>query len=128
MIAMTEAPGRPPPAPTLQKDVEFLSFYLMVVVYALFFLWYSWVLFRYRKEIHCKDLITSRNGKVSQTALARLSGLIVASWLTIHMAITDLLDSGIGWACLTYLAGVELYSKWLSHKEGQQPQKPLTEG
>ena len=100
------------------EAIDYLSFFVMMVVYCMFFAWYAFVLFSNRKTIHCVDLITDRSGKVSRTALLNLSGLIVASWTPIHMAITGKIDPTVFGPCLTYLAGVELFSKWLAHKEG----------
>jgi len=100
------------------KDVEFLSFYLLVVVYLLFFLWYGFVLFTHRKTLNCSDLITGRSGKVDRIALGNLSGTIIASFIPVHMAITGKIDATVFWGCLIYLAGIELFSKYLAHKEG----------
>jgi len=109
------------------KDIEFASFYLLVAVYVLFLLWYAFVLFCNRKTLHCSDLITGRSGKVDRIALGNLSGTIIASFIPVHMAVTGKIDSSVFWGCLFYLAGVELFSKYLAHKEGTKlPTDSLT--
>ena len=67
--------------------------------------------------MHCGDLVTNRQDKVSRVALAQLSGIIIASWLPIHIAVTDRLDVGILGVCLGYLAVVEGFNKYFAHKE-----------
>lgn len=92
---------------------------VVLVAYVILFLWFIGILWKNRRTINCADLVTNRHGKLSRVALAQLSGVIVASWLPIHMAITDKIDSMVLLACLSYLGAVEGYSKWLAHKEGQ---------
>jgi len=111
----------PPAGATLQEDMNYGSFFIMFAVYVLFILWYAFVLFRNRKTVHCVDLVTNRQDKVSRVALAQLSGIIIASWIPIHMAITDKLDAAVFGICLSYLAVIEGFNKWLAHKEGRQP-------
>jgi hypothetical protein len=98
--------------------MDYLSFFIMFAAYALFILWYAVVLFWNRKTIHCVDLLTNRQDKISRVALAQLSGIIIASWLPIHMAVTGDLNATVVFACLSYLAAIEAYNKWLAHKEG----------
>ena len=114
----------PPPSSTLQEDMNYGSFFLMFIVYAVFLLWYSFVLWRNRDKIHCVDLVTNRQNKISRVALAQLSGIIIASWVPIHMAITDRLDAGVFGICLSYLAIVEGFSKWIAHKESKKSPDP----
>lgn len=127
MIALAEAP-KPPAveavASTLQEDMTYGSFFIMFIVYGLFLLWYAVVLFTHRKTVKCVDLITNRQDKVSRVALAQLSGIIIASWIPIHMAVTDRLDAAVFGVCLGYLAVVEGFNKWIAHKETSQPKEP----
>lgn len=124
MIAFAEAP-KPPETivSTLQEDMTYGSFFIMFIVYALFLVWYAFVLWSNRKTIKCVDLITNRQDKVSRVALAQLSGIIIASWIPIHMAVTDRLDAAVFGVCLSYLAIVEGFNKWIAHKESQ-PKEP----
>ena len=132
MIAMAQAMNQPiiipPSVSLLQEDMNYGSFFLMFFVYALFIVWYAWVLFANRKIVHCVDLVTNRQGIVSRVALAQLSGIIIASWVPIHIAITDRLDVGILGVCLSYLAIVEGFNKWFAHKEGASKATTSQEG
>lgn len=97
---------------------------VVVFAYALLAIWVAFILVKNRGRIDCADLVTNRQGKLSRVALAQLSGVVVASWIPIHMASAqnEKLDYAVLAVCLAYLAAVEGFSKWLAHKEkgGQQ--------
>lgn len=99
--------------------------YLSVLLaYLAFFAWLVFILWKKRNVLHCEDLITNRQGKVSRVALAQLSGVLIASWVPIHMAINASTDATILGVCLAYLAAIETFSKWIAHKEDVAKQAP----
>jgi hypothetical protein len=96
---------------------SYFPYLSVLLAYCVFFSWLVFILWRKRGVLHCEDLITNRNGKVSRVALAQLSGVLIASWIPIHMAINASTDATILGVCLAYLAAIEGFSKWLAHKE-----------
>ena len=108
----------------LQAYFPYLS---VLLAYLAFFSWLVFILWRKRGVLHCEDLITNRHGKVSRVALAQLSGVLIASWVPIHMAINAATSEGVLAVCLAYLAAIEGFSKWLAHKEEVAKSSPPSE-
>lgn len=96
---------------------EYFPYLSVLLAYCLFFAWIVFILWRKRNVLHCEDLITNRHGKVSRVAIAQLSGVLIASWVPIHLAINGATSEGVLAVCLAYLAAIEGFSKWLAHKE-----------
>ena len=106
---------------------EYFPYLSVLIAYCLFFAWIIFILWRKRGTLHCEDLITNRQGKVSRVALAQLSGVLVASWIPIHLAINGKTEADTIAVCLAYLALVEGFSKWLAHKEEVTKSAPSAE-
>lgn len=72
-----------------------------------------------RSTLHCTDLITSPDGRLSRTAIGQTFGIIVAVWAPVITTLQGKLDSTVLMVCLAYLALVEGYSKYLRWKSDQ---------
>ena len=111
----------------IESVKAYFPYLSVLVAYCLFFAWLVFILWTKRGVLHCEDLITNRQGKVSRVAIAQISGVLIATWVPIHMAINGATDSTILGVCLTYLAAIEGFSKWLAHKEETAKSNPPAE-
>lgn len=79
-----------------------------------------------RNHLDCTDLITSKDGRLSRTAIGQTFGIIVAIWAPVYTTMEGKLEAEVLMISLAYLGLVEGYSKYLRWKSdcvNQNPQK-----
>lgn len=92
----------------LMASVVGLSFVLLLVA-----------IFSKRGTIHCTDLITSPDGRLSRTAIGQTLGILVAVWAPVYTTVQEKLDPVVLGISLSYLGLVEGYAKYLRWKADQ---------
>lgn len=76
-------------------------------------------IFSKRGTLHCTDLITSPDGRLSRTAIGQTLGILVAVWAPAYTTVQDKLDPMVLGISLGYLGLVEGYAKYLRWKADQ---------
>lgn len=92
---------------------------LMAFVVALAFVLLLVAIFSKRGTLHCTDLITSPDGRLSRTAIGQTLGILVAVWAPAYSTVQDKLDPVVLGISLSYLGLVEGYAKYLRWKSEQ---------
>jgi hypothetical protein len=77
-----------------------------------------------REHLHCTDLITSPDGRLSRTAIGQTLGILVAVWAPAYTTLKDKLDVAVLTVSLGYLGSIEAYAKFLRWKADQNKDKP----
>jgi hypothetical protein len=96
-------------------SVNLLSAMIIIFLSGLFFLFWR---IQQSSKLDFADMITKDGRAVSLTKVLQLIGGTVASWVVIKMAATASLNETIFGIYLTYVAGVEGYSKFVAAKYG----------
>lgn len=93
----------------------------------------AWLVFHLRKpETRATplDLITTPDtGRLSAAKVGQLVGLIVSTWVIITLTTKDSLSLDLFLCYLTYVAGVDLFGKflrWKSSSDSTASEEPLT--
>lgn len=81
---------------------------------------FAWFVYHLRKSDTANplDLITAPDtGRLSAAKIGQLVGIIVSSWVVISAAIAGTLSAELFLIYLAYVAGVDLFGKFLRSKE-----------
>lgn len=113
-------------APTIQEmsamsiDVFGFSINLMSVMIVFIILGILYLFYRIQKDdkLDFADMVTKDGKAVSLTKVLQLVGGMTATWIMIKLTLTGALTETILGIYLTYVAGVEGYSKFVSAKYG----------
>lgn len=90
---------------------------VLSVVITLFFVALFSMLWSQRGKLRCTDLITGRDGMLSRTAIGQTCGILIAVWTPVYsVTYKGTVEADVLALCLTYLAVVEGYAKYLRWK------------